>query len=37
MTEETVLSKTTRINLLFDFYERLLTEKQQIFFEALFS
>lgn len=36
MTEETVLSKTTRINLLFDFYERLLTEKQQMFLKHYF-
>lgn len=36
MTEENVLQKTTRINLLFDFYERLLTEKQQVFLKHYF-
>ncbi|MEK8132021.1 putative DNA-binding protein [Paenibacillus filicis] len=36
MTEEGVLQKTNRINLLFDFYERLLTEKQQTFMKHYF-
>lgn len=36
MTEENVLQKTNRINLLFDFYERLLTEKQQMFLKHYF-
>jgi hypothetical protein len=30
------LEKTNRINLLFDFYEPLLTEKQQLFLKAYF-
>ncbi|MFB9329670.1 putative DNA-binding protein [Paenibacillus aurantiacus] len=30
------LAKTTRINMLFDFYEPLLTEKQQIFLKYYF-
>jgi uncharacterized protein len=29
--EDSVLSKTNRVNLLFDFYEPLLTEKQRTF------
>ncbi|MED4603841.1 putative DNA-binding protein [Paenibacillus validus] len=36
MSEESVLQKTNRINLLFDFYERLLTEKQQVFMKHYF-
>lgn len=36
MTEEKVLLKATRMNLLFDFYEALLTEKQQMFMKAYF-
>lgn len=36
MTEENVLTKTNRINLLFDFYEKLLTEKQQTFCKHYF-
>lgn len=36
MSEESVLHKTNRINLLFDFYERLLTEKQQMFMKHYF-
>lgn len=36
MTEDSALSKTTRINLLFDFYEQLLTEKQQLFLKQYF-
>jgi predicted DNA-binding protein YlxM (UPF0122 family) len=31
MSEDQVLEKTNRINLLIDFYERLLTEKQSTF------
>ncbi|WP_028550395.1 putative DNA-binding protein [Paenibacillus sp. UNC451MF] len=36
MTEENALMKTNRINLLFDFYEKLLTEKQQLFCKLYF-
>ncbi|OWA33733.1 DNA-binding protein [Saccharibacillus sp. O16] len=36
MTQETRLEKTNRINLLFAFYERLLTEKQQTFLKYYF-
>ncbi|MFH5183089.1 putative DNA-binding protein [Paenibacillus sp. TAB 01] len=36
MTEDNVLMKTNRINLLFDFYEKLLTEKQQTFCKLYF-
>lgn len=36
VTEDGVLLKTNRINLLFDFYEKLLTEKQQIFMRLYF-
>jgi uncharacterized protein len=36
MTEDGVLQKTNRINLLFDFYQLLLTEKQQIFLKLYF-
>lgn len=36
MTVENVLEKTNRINLLFDFYQRLLTEKQQTFLKLYF-
>ncbi|MCZ8512454.1 putative DNA-binding protein [Paenibacillus filicis] len=36
MTEENALQKTNRINLLFDFYEQLLTEKQQMFCKQYF-
>ncbi|WP_248926403.1 YlxM family DNA-binding protein [Paenibacillus hamazuiensis] len=35
-TEAEPLEKTNRINLLFDFYEPLLTEKQQMFMKAYF-
>ncbi|UUZ95758.1 putative DNA-binding protein [Paenibacillus sp. P25] len=34
--EDSALQKTNRINLLFDFYERLLTEKQQLFLKQYF-
>ncbi len=34
--EADALSKTTRINLLFDFYEPLLTEKQRTFLKYYF-
>lgn len=34
--ETDALAKTTRINLLFDFYEQLLTEKQQTFLKYYF-
>lgn len=34
--ETDALAKTTRINMLFDFYERLLTEKQQTFLKYYF-
>ncbi|OXM84640.1 putative DNA-binding protein [Paenibacillus rigui] len=36
MTEDNMLTKTNRINLLFDFYEKLLTEKQQTFCKLYF-
>lgn len=36
MSQENRLEKTNRINLLFDFYERLLTEKQQTFLKYYF-
>lgn len=36
LTESEALEKTNRINLLFDFYESLLTEKQQMFLKAYF-
>ncbi|AHD05993.1 putative DNA-binding protein [Paenibacillus larvae] len=36
MTEDEVLAKTNRINLLFDFYEPLLTEKQRTFLKLYF-
>ncbi|WP_054957807.1 putative DNA-binding protein [Paenibacillus dakarensis] len=36
MSQENRLEKTNRINLLFDFYERLLTEKQQTFLKSYF-
>ncbi|KIL36569.1 DNA-binding protein [Gordoniibacillus kamchatkensis] len=36
MPEENVLEKTNRINLLFDFYEPLLTEKQRTTLQLYF-
>ncbi|CAH0122117.1 MULTISPECIES: putative DNA-binding protein [unclassified Paenibacillus] len=36
MSEGNVLDKTNRINMLFDFYEPLLTEKQQTFLKYYF-
>ena len=36
MTQEDKLEKTNRINQLFDFYEHLLTEKQQMFLKYYF-
>ncbi|PAK54577.1 putative DNA-binding protein [Paenibacillus sp. 7541] len=36
MSQENRLEKTNRINLLFDFYEQLLTEKQQTFLKYYF-
>ncbi|WP_106766104.1 putative DNA-binding protein [Paenibacillus faecalis] len=36
MSQGNRLEKTNRINLLFDFYERLLTEKQQTFLKHYF-
>lgn len=36
MSQENRLEKTNRINLLFDFYEALLTEKQQTFLRYYF-
>ncbi|PZE22482.1 putative DNA-binding protein [Paenibacillus xerothermodurans] len=36
MTEENVLEKTNRMNLLVDFYGKLLTEKQQTFLRYYF-
>ncbi|MFC7679755.1 putative DNA-binding protein [Paenibacillus sp. GCM10028914] len=36
MSQENRLEKTNRINLLFDFYEQLLTEKQQTFLKHYF-
>lgn len=37
MTEDQALEKNNRINLLFDFYESLLTEKQQNFTRYYFQ
>ncbi|HEY0826598.1 MAG TPA: putative DNA-binding protein [Bacilli bacterium] len=37
MNNENVLEKTNRINLLFDFYEPLLTEKQKTFMKYYFQ
>lgn len=37
VTNENVLEKTNRINLLFDFYELLLTEKQQTYMKYYFQ
>lgn len=36
MSQENRLEKTNRINRLFDFYEPLLTEKQQMFLKYYF-
>lgn len=36
MSQENRLEKTNRVNLLFDFYELLLTEKQQTFLKYYF-
>ncbi|MEO3945144.1 putative DNA-binding protein [Gorillibacterium sp. CAU 1737] len=36
MSSDNVLEKTTRVNLLFDFYGPLLTEKQQTFLTCYF-
>lgn len=36
MSEEQLLDKTNRINMLFDFYGRLLTEKQRTFLSYYF-
>ncbi|WP_152392431.1 YlxM family DNA-binding protein [Paenibacillus guangzhouensis] len=36
MKEENMLDKTNRVNLLFAFYESLLTEKQQTFLKCYF-
>lgn len=36
MSQENRLEKTNRINLLYDFYETLLTEKQQTFLKYYF-
>lgn len=36
MSQENKLEKTNRVNLLFDFYETLLTEKQQTFLKYYF-
>lgn len=36
MSQENRLEKTNRVNLLFDFYETLLTEKQQTFLKYYF-
>ncbi|WP_281887687.1 putative DNA-binding protein [Paenibacillus sp. YYML68] len=36
MADDQALQKTNRINLLFDFYEQLLTEKQQLFCKHYF-
>lgn len=36
MTVDQMLAKTNRINLLFDFYEPLLTEKQRTFLQLYF-
>lgn len=37
MSEDHLLEKTNRINLLFDFYEPLLTEKQQTFLKHYYQ
>ncbi|WP_195573096.1 putative DNA-binding protein [Paenibacillus sp. 1001270B_150601_E10] len=37
MNDEQLLQKTNRINMLFDFYEPLLTEKQQTFLKCYFQ
>ncbi len=36
MAEENLLEKTNRMNLLFDFYQELLTKKQQTFLSCYF-
>ena len=36
MEREALLEKTNRINVLFDFYRPLLTEKQQLFLQCYF-
>ncbi|WP_068774597.1 YlxM family DNA-binding protein [Paenibacillus sp. FJAT-26967] len=36
MTEDQILEKTNRINLLFDFYEPMLTDKQQTVLKLYF-
>lgn len=36
MSQENKLDKTNRVNLLFDFYETLLTDKQQTFLKYYF-
>lgn len=36
MTDTNFLEKTTRVNLLFDFYESLLTDKQRTFLRLYF-
>ena len=36
MSEDNVLDKTTRVNLLYDFYSPLLTEKQRTFLSCYF-
>ncbi|TDF98255.1 putative DNA-binding protein [Paenibacillus piri] len=36
MTEDNMLAKTNRMNMLVDFYEKLLTEKQQTFLKCYF-
>lgn len=36
MSQENKLEKTNRVNLLFDFYEKLLTDKQQTFLKYYF-
>jgi predicted DNA-binding protein YlxM (UPF0122 family) len=36
-TEQELLSKTTRMNLLFDFYEQLLTERQRTYLTYYFN
>ncbi|SEF56999.1 putative DNA-binding protein [Paenibacillus sp. UNC499MF] len=36
MTEDRILEKTNRINLLFDFYEPMLTDKQQAVLKLYF-
>ncbi|MCG7407528.1 putative DNA-binding protein [Paenibacillus sp. ACRRX] len=37
MNDEQLLAKTNRINMLFDFYDQLLTEKQQTFLKCYFQ